>query len=531
MECGICSKDFSGKRKPLCVSCAQTTLYGPRLRQAAALLDREKSHTYAEAVVRPGNDGILAALPDDADFDTITTSIKTHHYDRSRAERAAIDSRINDITEKADQLRKQMDGYRTYMNTKKQEMERRRNDLVTEQKSMEKVNAREIEPVQLATKKLSHKLDKTHNRICDSRNLLFHEAVLASKLRKRKGSNGRVEYIISEVIVPDLRDLNSRSQAQPCNNNSRTRTLSDPHELLSGSLDHLARLVHLCAFYLSIRLPAEVLLPNNDFPRAAIMPEKSSYKFQNIPFPKLSQSQPTSPAASRTLDQNLPRPRPLYIDRPLVQLSKEDPKLYGLFVEGVTLLAWDLAWLCKTQGINTINTFEDVCDIGRNLWQLLVLHNSKTQPKPPLERKVSTTSGKDVRAAPDSGDGLRLGFFTHGSVQDNLASAEGLAYFKDWKLTSPARLIDKLKSYLLTEMSGAEWDLLEEQEWIEEREDEKPVLVGGSGRPQQDPQHPVMSVMTVGPHGGIEDEKAMLSDSKQKKNSGWMKVRGRAVDG
>ena len=59
------------------------------------------------------------------------------------------------------------------------------------------------------------------------------------------------------------------------------------------------------------------------------MPEKASYKYKNIKFPGLSPSQSSSPAASRIIEQNQPRPRALWLDRPLAQLAKEDPKAFG----------------------------------------------------------------------------------------------------------------------------------------------------------------------------------------------------------
>lgn len=34
-----------------------------------------------------------------------------------------------------------------------------------------------------------------------------------------------------------------------------------------------------------------------------------------------------------------------------------------------------------------------------------------------------------------------------------------------WKLPTPTKIVDKLKSNLLGEMASAEWELLEEKEW------------------------------------------------------------------
>lgn len=508
MDCDICLRDFGSRRRPLCVSCAHATLYGPRFHQAVALLDREHSHRHADAVIRPGNDGVLAALPDDVDFDVITAGMKKHSYDRAQAERQAIDNRVEAIVSQAEELKSQMQEYKNRIDTQKEEIERRRKVLANERQEHEKQKPRAVEPVQAATKKAAQRLERTHTRITECRLLLCREAAASSSFQRRKDTNGRSQYTLGGIAIPDLRELNIRTQPSDKTTSVNGRKVAEQHDLVSEALDNVARLVNLISHYLSVRLPAEIILPHEDFPRAAVMLEKSSYKYKNVPFPGLSGSQSSSPAASRIVERNQPRPRPLWLDRPLSQLAKDDPKTYSLFIEGVTLLAWDIAWLCKTQGIENITTFEDTCSIGPNLWQLLVSQSRKSHRKGSKDQ-----DGKDRD--------VKIGIFSHASASHNLAGFEGLGLLKDWKLPSSNRLIDKLKSFLLTEISGAEWDMLEEREWDEEREDEKPVLVGGSRRPQES-KHAAMSVMTVAPH---EDNDT--SDGKQKGNSGWMKVRGR----
>jgi hypothetical protein len=104
---------------------------------------------------------------------------------------------------------------------------------------------------------------------------------------------------------------------------------------------------------------------------------------------------------------------------------------------------------------------------------------------------------------------------------------------KSWHLSSSVRLADKLRGHLLAEISGAEWTLVGEDEWNEQREDEMAVLVGGSGRPWEPRHHPAMSVMTVAAHDGAEEDRSSsAAEFKPKKqSSGWMKVRGRGGDG
>lgn len=44
---------------------------------------------------------------------------------------------------------------------------------------------------------------------------------------------------------------------------------------------------------------------------------------------------------------------------------------------------------------------------------------------------------------------------------------------KTWKLPTPAKIADRLKSALLGEMANAEWELLEEKEWDDEEAQDK----------------------------------------------------------
>lgn len=516
-DCEYCFREFNvWKRKPFCPGCAQAVLYGARLQQATALLDREKSHSHAEAVIRPGNDGVLAALSEDADLDALTRSITKHSVEQSRAERESTEMRIANILDKAEELRKQVEEAKGRMITQKLELKRRRAILAEERAGLEKHKPRALEPVTATTKKASQRLERVRHKIVDARLLLCREAATASNFQRHRKANGRSKYSLGGLIIPDLRDLNMRTQPSAKVETVGGRSLEEPHDQVSEAFGNMARLMSLSAHYLSVRLPAEIILPHEDFPRAVILPDKSSYKSKNVPFPSSTISRTSSPAASRVLEQTQPRPRPLWLDRPLTQLSKDDSKTYGLYLEGATLLAWDLAWICRTQGIDNINNFEDACNIGRNLWSLLCRGDRK---RPSLDRKDSTTSGKT-----DQRDAIRLGVFSHASAQYNLAGYDGLAWMKDFKLGFSARMGDKLKNFLSNDMAGAEWDLLEGREWDEDREDEKPVLVGGSKRPQES-RYAAMSMMSVAPHdhGTDEDEDRKR---KEKDKGGWMTMKG-----
>lgn len=529
MQCSICERPFNARRKRFCASCARATLYAGRVEQAAALLDREKSHTHVEAVVRPGNDGVLAALSEDADWDAITTGIKTHSYERTKADIKIAEGRIRDITDKADKLRQQIQDYKVFSEKQKEANERHRRELATEQTRLAKHKSRALESVQVAVKKARHRLDKVHKRTLEAREHLCREASALSGLKKVKNEDGWTEYRLSGVSVPDLRDLNginSKIKTDIIETPSGGKRLSEPHEIVSASFDNICRFIGICCHYLSVRLPAEIILPHSDFPHAAILPRDSSYRTSNVRYPGFGSSQSSSPVASRILQRNdLSRPRLLQLDRPLPQLQKEDSKTALFFLEGVTFLAYDIAWLCRSQGMDSINSFGDISAIGQNLHQLFTGRDSKSQNRPALNRNISSATAKTERSTTSARDTKpHLGMHSHDSAQHSLVGHEGFALFNHeaWPV-SITRLSDHIKSYLRQETARAEWHIVDDTEWDEELEDERPVLIGGARR-QPDAKDAAMSVLSVKPSDGTDEADLPV---RERGKSGWMKVRGR----
>ena len=209
------------------------------------------------------------------------------------------------------------------------------------------------------------------------------------------------------------------------------------------------------------------------------------------------------------------------MDRRLSALAKEDPIAYALFVEGITLLAWDVAWVCKTQGMDVGGfSWEEVCAMGKNLWQLLIapspgikLPHALPGPRmPPISESPSkptqsrTPSGvSETPTEEPKASAAALGHFSHGTAHSFLGAAVGTEHMRGWRLQSPIKVIEKVKAMLLSERTGAEWEILEENEWEEE-----PSTGNGDGKEEE------------APVGGTGDEEA-----KGKGTSGWMKVKSR----
>lgn len=522
MDCCICHNAHSKTRKPICASCAQATLYDPRVRQVTSLLSRENAHTHAEAVVRPGNDGVLAALPQDADWDAIASAVKTNSRDRSEAERERVEARIAAITEQTGLLRKQIEDYKLHAEESRKRHEERRRALAKGRQDLEKRRPQVVDPVKHAIRKTSQRLEKAHIRTVNARAYICRHTSLLCRLRQVKDSHGRHtgQIELDGLAIPNLKDLHTRLERAGITTTDNSSDISGAHNLdrINACLDNICHLLSMWCHYLSIRPPAEILLPHADFPHSAILPDKSSYKGFDLPYPAPLSSHAASPSASRLLHdqhQDLPRPRLLHLDRPLSRLAKEDTKTFGLFVEGVMLLAWNIAWLCRSQGIDKVDNFDSVCDIGRDLYLLSRAQDASNSVRPSLDRRETAATDTSARSKKSSTTTVRFGTYTHASLHPNLSRAPLL---QNWRLSQPHRLIDKLRNYFLNEITGAEWDVLSDGDFDEERADEVPVLVGGAKRKVLENRHPAMSVMTV----------AADVDGQPRGEAGWMKVRGRS---
>ena len=309
---------------------------------------------------------------------------------------------------------------------------------------------------------------------------------------------------------------------------------TNPRHVTTSFL-HVTNLVHLAAHHLSIKLPAQILLPTSEYPDPAILSPTVSYTANTPILPTPSHSKHSSPTASRHTDGSQPRARPLFLRKPLAMLAKENPLEYAHAVEGITLLAWNVAWLCRTQGLDVgTQSWEEICAIGKNLYDLLLVpakaRNSETQSSQPTEAGTPNTP-MSVMPSP-----LPPGYFSHGTVYGFLGSPQGVRYMQAWRFSNPVKVIDKVKQALLAERTGAEWEILEGNEWahadmtggmhvmqLDEKADASKQQSSSVGVDQTGILlKPNTKSQPMTPKRSVEP-----MDGKERSASGWYKMRGR----
>ncbi|KAF2836469.1 hypothetical protein M501DRAFT_939727 [Patellaria atrata CBS 101060] len=516
MQCDICERAPVPKLQFHCPTCVRTALYPVRIALATTLIDKEKVGQHVEALVNntdaPTNRSITLS---GALFD-LHESAKTADLERVRAEITEVEERVRLITEQAELLKRQVEASKKEIAAKKAAAAQRRSDAESAKHEVESRRANELNKLSKTTKHSGYRWDSQHGDTVHARMFLCREAASLAglKQRKRRVKDGSVrdEYIIGGVPIVDLRHLNSA-----------------PYTEITASLTHVAHLLVRVAHYLAVRLPSEIVLPHKDYPLPTIFTPGSSYSARDVSFPGSTPTQTSnnSPEASRTLDQRpMPRPRTLFLDRILHQLFKEDPSAYSLFVEGATLLAWNIAWLCRSQGMHSdFDRADNICSMGKNLWRLLV----EKRQAPPLRRDPS--SRENIEPSKDPRVVAALGHFSHGTSHSFLGSYEGVEYMRIGKIQTPTKVIDRVKATLLTEMQGAEWEVLDEKEWGEENEgvNEEPILVGAKRRVSEQKSGPTSGspVPSSVPEGS--DRESTVA-GKGRGVNGWMKLKSRTSD-
>ncbi|KAI1378747.1 UV radiation resistance protein and autophagy-related subunit 14-domain-containing protein [Hypoxylon crocopeplum] len=523
MSCDICQRAHHPKRLPfLCAVDARNQLYEGRIANARILTEAEELESR------------MTKLLSDSDATSGKNRSSRAYIENCISEEHNAKERTEKIIASADKLRDEIAAARKEIEERRARIARRKSDLAAASQGITARRTREIDETMKAVRMTKFKWDRGYDAMTQYRAALCMEVAKLYRLQRvKRGNPVRFEYKIGGIDIVDLHNMNN---AQP--------------ELISASLAHITHLLWLASHYLSVRLPAEITLPHNDYPRPTIFSLTSSYHHGDVAFPGTSLLPPDP------LDRqfaHVPHPRPLFIDRPLSTLAKEDLQTYNAFVEAVCLLAYDVVWLCRTQGVSvgdSSNSLEDFSCFGRNLYNLLINFSLQRNPQQiadaPTQANSSGTSPTELGKT-----GPRMGLYSHGTAHTFLGSAAGNDLTRGFKMPNVMKLADKLKAKLVRENPMPEWELLDDDAWTPDDALDDGVLVGGTPVKGQVPGHrfgieSYMSVNTVKsggsgdhhvsrpPHtgGGAPATISTARDrerdrEREKGTSGWTKIKPR----
>lgn len=472
MECDICANHISGEPGLHCPACARNILYPLRVQYATTLLSKGSLSRQVEAVVSG------AKVGGETSVEPAKKSAEKLAHTSFLEEAQETQRRLDRIMEQNDILRTRIESYKKQVADQKAATTRQRQDLAKAKEQLKYTKATSIEPVEKSINSLATRHAKVYRHIVTARGYLCKQAAILANLQEVSATHNedppsRSIHTIAGLPLIDLRDLNH----------------ANPKEL-SAAINNAIHLVSNACHYLGIRLPAELVLPSRDRPIPSVFSIPSSYLALNDQERSVMlqyHHHPSSLSASRQLESrrdaakrtNLPRPRPLFLDKKLSQIAREDSALYSLQVEGLALFAWDIAWLCRTQGVLVAEeNWEGICAIGQNLWSLFMVASSQnrsspapTQPHLPLKGDSAQRSSPSNTATKPAAAGPEFGVLSHATTHTFLRSAyssttateDASSSASSWKHASPTEFIDKLKATLLNDMSGLEWELLDDE--------------------------------------------------------------------
>ena len=482
VQCQVCARTPDSSRGFFCKTCARNVLYQPRIENAALLIGKESLAKEIEQAVIAGSESEPTQERKNDDFRPDKVSVNRIALERAQARQSQSKTRTESMLEETENLRADIKKRKEEITKKKANIIARRAAIGSATGDLARLESQNDGPLKEEIALIERKWSAINGSAAEVRIILCKEVATLYGLQQRKrkkGAPGRDIYLIGGVPIVDLRDLNSKSLLYPLLHENELTHLDTPPQQISASITSVAHLLYLTSNYLSLRLPAEIVLPSATQPYTVINTPLSSHK------------SPSNFSAHKYSHSSTARQRILHLDKALLTLAAEDAITYSLFVDATTLLAWDIAWLAKTQGIEVgLKSWEEVCALGKNMW---VLFGPSLAPgRPPIARASTATTNVSSTAKSSSTagtvnppkpalkhiSGLAPGYFTHNSSHSFLAAAGsfgGVDLIRGWQFSNPIRLIERIKSALYSERMGAEWEVLEKNEWEEGDEE------GGGG--------------------------------------------------
>lgn len=502
MECDICARE--GKELTElgmhCVSCARTAIYLKRLEHGQTLLKKDAFGTRIQALSEGSRDE--KRLQD-------VWSIESN-----RTRSLHVRNRITEQQEAVISVRQQVEDLKAEIAHKKADIAKRTSILKTTKGTLAGQDRGQLDRFADKTGRGIKSFDSRHQASVETRAYLCREAANLLRFRQAKprgAPKGHVlRYFIGTMPIPDLKSINGAR-------------CSD----LTAMLASLSRLICLVAFYLGVRLPAEITLPHRNYPLATINTPGTSYTSSKVEFPGSGSYLAMTETSKNNESRSTSRPRPLFIgsdDRNelVSDLARKDPSAFKFFVEATSLLAWDIAWLAHSQGMSSgSESWADVCNLGASLWAVVFATPQSSAIRRALARQgqVQHDSAHSRSSTPVDSQPGELGAFSHASAHSPLTTATRMAHIRGLRLSKYTMVADPLRKTLENEMKNAEWEVLKEEEIFDGGETFDEAVLIPSKNTESGHYDATRSIMSVTTH--VSEP----LNGRPKGTSGWTKVK------
>jgi hypothetical protein len=519
------------------VACARSSVYATRLESAKVLLVKEREAAQVEYVVSQS-----------ANKDGTSGSQLLWRIEADKAEKQDCEARTEEVSEHTRILREELEQARMDISERRAHLANRKADLEAINARLPSQRKQKETKIGETTTRGSHSFEALNDRSVETRAFLCREAaiLLGLKYRKRrKGDKIVDQYYLAGLPIFDLREGYSMISPNSIVFTSMLITFAPDARCaeLNVVVASVAHLLILVSFYLSVRLPNEITLPHRGSPLPTILKAENSYTAREQAFSNrtAAKSSTSSPSTSRHDEvQGTARPRPLSVgsgekDERIAHVFENETAAFALFLEGYSLLALNVAWLCRSQGLRSgTETEDDISNIGKNLWQLLLAPpQNLPENREPANGRLKSHKKSSRKSFGTATPELRLGQGSQASAHSFLGAPGSLE--RDYRLPPLVLITDRLKSAIYADIRDSEWEVFHEDEWDDGTEQFDEAVHIKTRAMNGNDFDDARSIMTTQTRAGDDDRATptpseageSVKSAKTAGTSGWTRVKSR----
>lgn len=205
-SCPTCKKHLTEDVPVHCQNCVNNMLYNSRFELARVLLDKESLQKKVEAIVGPEPEQPL-------DEETARLRNAWQRQQQMIVEREE-EEQEEGIRRELVLRQKEVEEKRAQANALRANLEERRANLTAAKEALATHNKQKMRELRENGERLKTQYDALHNKIVDTRAVLCRETASLLRLsysKKRTKDGGiRDRYYIGGLLLPDLKDINSK---------------------------------------------------------------------------------------------------------------------------------------------------------------------------------------------------------------------------------------------------------------------------------------------------------------------------------
>lgn len=218
MECDVCGNHPSAKDAFHCVTCARSAIYSLRVEHVTTLLDKESLGKRVEAAITGSPGGSHDSISLGGILVDASEAAKTTNYERTLAQLDDSRHKVDQILEKATELRRQMEEQSKLLLERRRRVAQRRSDAESATHGLGGREARQLDEQQGGINRVKLRQERDHRETVRSRVYLCREAAQLADLKaikvRREDGGVRCFWSVGGIEIPDLRNLNSEPVAR-----------------------------------------------------------------------------------------------------------------------------------------------------------------------------------------------------------------------------------------------------------------------------------------------------------------------------